>query len=268
MEVTLQGFTLPWVYFAVRRNELSTTYSGHVPRKHALCEDTKSWKALQKTGPKKVLLWGLEQSDGCLHSSKDQLNWFISSFWAMLIDIYISLYFAKRVDSPPFHTRFPPATSCQRPRRLFSPAPPWACNGSMGAICCTRGVQRRQHRCYDAWPWRRVFGAVGFPACHGGTPVYGWFLLGKIPSRNGWLGVPPYMETPKSPPYGGMSLECWVCGMINCGHFRLSRTKLQDPHSPGALNNLAVAEYRQGRMHAAIAPWMFSNVSPWVNQVT
>lgn len=29
----------------------------------------------------------------------------------------------------------------------------------------------------------------------------------------------------------------------------------EDPHSPGALNNLAVAEYRQGRMHAAIDPW-------------
>ena len=36
---------------------------------------------------------------------------------------------------------------------------------------------------------------------------------------------------------------------------------LQDPHSPGALNNLAVAEYRQGRMHAAIAPWI-SKLSP------
>ena len=33
----------------------------------------------------------------------------------------------------------------------------------------------------------------------GGTQIAGWFLLGKIPSRNGWwLGVPPFMETPTS----------------------------------------------------------------------
>ena len=48
------------------------------------------------------------------------------------------------------------------------------------------------------------------------------------------------------------------------GHVPLA----QDPHSPGTLNNLAVAEYRQGRMHAAIAPWMCSNVSPGVNYTT
>ena len=30
-----------------------------------------------------------------------------------------------------------------------------------------------------------------------GAPKNGWFLVGKIPSRNGWwLGVPPFMETP------------------------------------------------------------------------
>ena len=31
---------------------------------------------------------------------------------------------------------------------------------------------------------------------NGGTPIAGWFLLGKIPSRNGWwLGVPLFQET-------------------------------------------------------------------------
>ena len=31
---------------------------------------------------------------------------------------------------------------------------------------------------------------------HGGTPIAGGFLLGKIPSRNGWwLGVPPFMDS-------------------------------------------------------------------------
>ena len=30
-----------------------------------------------------------------------------------------------------------------------------------------------------------------------GYPIAGWFLLGKIPSRNGWwLAVPPFQETP------------------------------------------------------------------------
>ena len=34
----------------------------------------------------------------------------------------------------------------------------------------------------------------GFPSW--GHPIAGWFLLGKIPSRNGWeRGVPPFQET-------------------------------------------------------------------------
>ena len=47
--------------FALPRHVMSTTYSGHVPGKHASCQDTRSWKALQKTGPKKVLPSGLVQ---------------------------------------------------------------------------------------------------------------------------------------------------------------------------------------------------------------
>ena len=31
---------------------------------------------------------------------------------------------------------------------------------------------------------------------HGGTPIAGWFLLGKIPLKMDDLGVPPFMETP------------------------------------------------------------------------
>ena len=31
---------------------------------------------------------------------------------------------------------------------------------------------------------------------HGGTPIAGWFMSWKIPSRSGWyLGVPPFQET-------------------------------------------------------------------------
>ena len=31
----------------------------------------------------------------------------------------------------------------------------------------------------------------------GGSPIAGWFLLGKIPSRNGW-GVPPFQDTSRT----------------------------------------------------------------------
>ena len=39
------------------------------------------------------------------------------------------------------------------------------------------------------WKWR-------FPARHGGTPINGWFLLGKIPPRNGWFWGYPYFRKP------------------------------------------------------------------------
>ena len=38
----------------------------------------------------------------------------------------------------------------------------------------------------------------------------------------------------------------------------LRSVAMEDPRSPGALNNLAVAEYRQGRMHAAIVSWTWN----------
>ena len=31
---------------------------------------------------------------------------------------------------------------------------------------------------------------------HGGTPIAGWFLLGKLPSRNGWFGGTPILGNP------------------------------------------------------------------------
>ena len=33
-----------------------------------------------------------------------------------------------------------------------------------------------------------------FPARHGGTPIAGWFLLGKILLEMDDLGVPPFQE--------------------------------------------------------------------------
>ena len=58
----------------------------------------------------------------------------------------------------------------------------WAGMIGMGRIRhkITRMVARLNWRCF-------IFG--GFQS-HGGTPIAGWFLLGKIPSRNGWFGVP------------------------------------------------------------------------------
>lgn len=51
--------------------------------------------------------------------------------------------------------------------------------------------------------------------------------------------------------------------LLHTGHAEeaahvLRRVAMEDPHSPGALNNLAVAEYRQGRMHAAIDALLFA----------
>ena len=45
-----------------------------------------------------------------------------------------------------------------------------------------------------------------------------------------------------------------VASMPGLGSVEMLRSAIQDPYSPGALNNLAVAEYQQGKLHAAIAP--------------
>ena len=43
--------------------------------------------------------------------------------------------------------------------------------------------------------WGCIVSIWRFPM-NGGTPIAGWFISWKIPSRNGWeLGVPPFQET-------------------------------------------------------------------------
>ena len=47
------------------------------------------------------------------------------------------------------------------------------------------------------WPSRVVasWNSEGFHS-HGGTPRAGWFISGKIPSRNGWFGGTPMLGNP------------------------------------------------------------------------
>ena len=58
-----------------------------------------------------------------------------------------------------------------------------------------RNGRLKNYNSWSIWSTRRIM--WGFPACHRGTSIAGWFWLGKIPSRNGWrLGVPPWLWKP------------------------------------------------------------------------
>ena len=54
-----------------------------------------------------------------------------------------------------------------------------------------------EFRWFVAWIYTSIHDMGVPPWRHGGTPIAGWFLLGTIPSRNGWwLGVPHFRKPP------------------------------------------------------------------------
>ena len=68
------------------------------------------------------------------------------------------------------------------------------CDRQLGCTACWNPLGKFNDRSdrfsQSVWGCRHWFPEVfrriwGFPSSWG-TPIYGWFLLGKIPSRNGW----------------------------------------------------------------------------------
>ena len=88
-----------------------------------------------------------------------------------------------------------------------------------------------------------------------------WQALQKSESKAAPRASPDHRKNPTAPLglrriYGSHLLNT---GRPEQAAVVLRQVVKEDPHSPGALNNLAVAEYRQGRMHAAIDPWSLKN---------
>ena len=93
---------------------------------------------------------------------------------------------------------------------------------------------------YKPFPFNQSLGhqllvSYGGFHCHGGTPIAGWFISGKVPSRNGWwLGVPPWLWNPRWSQPGTNSWwpveRAWAPGfppyLIN--HW-ISRSKVDQP---------------------------------------
>ena len=67
-------------------------------------------------------------------------------------------------------------------------------SGSEFFFCLRLDVLRLVHPCVTVQRRQDVLGMTWL----GDTPIAGWFLLGKIPARNGWwLGIPPIFRQPQ-----------------------------------------------------------------------